>query len=556
MIPLELVSIFQRLHEPGAREAATRSLAGYAGVAQVHLFGKDDEIGLFLPAPGLRQTVPNGKLWQEFLSRCAQSGAAYATMPAIDVPGDTPAWGMCDPTASAVIVFFGAQPAPDVRAAILALLPLLGSKLVSERMALAAAGHAAAARDSHRRASELNAALDVSRRELQTAYERAERELTFRRTAEHKLREGDRRKDEFLAMLAHELRNPLAPIGMAAQYLRVGEVTPARLRQTTEIIDRQIRHMTRLLDDLLDVSRVTSGRIELDRSLHDLRALVADAVEQARPLLDARHHVLTVRLPDGPATVYGDATRIVQIITNLLNNAAKYTPEHGKIELELTQGADSVQLTVRDNGIGIDSALLPHVFDLFVQGERSPDRGQGGLGLGLSLVKSLVELHSGAVDGASAGAGSGSQFTVRLPRANVPRSVPVTAPAFAASTGLDILVVDDNADAAETLSMYLEALGHQISIAADGASALELAGRKVPRVLLLDIGLPDIDGYELARRLRAVPRTAGATLIALTGYGQPADRERSRSAGFDYHLTKPVDANALARLLAALPGLG
>jgi signal transduction histidine kinase len=556
MIPLELVSIFQRLHEPGAREAAIRSLAGYAGVAQVHLFGKDDEIGLFLPAPGLRQTVPNGKLWQEFLSRCAQSGAAYATMPAIDVPGDAPAWGMCDPTASAVIVFFGAQPAPDVRAAILALLPLLGSKLVSERMALAAAGHAAAARDSHRRASELNAALDVSRRELQTAYERAERELTFRRTAEHKLREGDRRKDEFLAMLAHELRNPLAPIGMAAQYLRVGEVTPARLRQTTEIIDRQIRHMTRLLDDLLDVSRVTSGRIELDRSLHDLRALVADAVEQARPLLDARHHVLTVRLPDGPATVYGDATRIVQIITNLLNNAAKYTPEHGKIELELTQGADSVQLTVRDNGIGIDSALLPHVFDLFVQGERSPDRGQGGLGLGLSLVKSLVELHSGAVDGASAGAGSGSQFTVRLPRANVPPNVPVTAPAFAASTGLDILVVDDNADAAETLSMYLEALGHQISIAADGASALELAGRKVPRVLLLDIGLPDIDGYELARRLRAVPRTAGATLIALTGYGQPGDRERSRSAGFDYHLTKPVDANALARLLAALPGLG
>jgi signal transduction histidine kinase len=556
MIPLELVSVFRMLHEPGTRLAATRLLAQYAGVEQVSLFGKDEEIGLFLPAPGLRQTLRNGKVWQEFLCRCAQSGAAHATMPAIDAPEDVAAWGMCDPTLTAIIVFFGVQPAHDARTAIEALLPLLGSKLVSERAALAAAGHAAAARDSHRRASELNAALDVSRRELQSAYERAERELTFRRKAEQKLREGDRRKDEFLAMLAHELRNPLAPIGMAAQYLQVGPVTPARLRQTTEIIDRQIRHMTRLLDDLLDVSRVTSGRIELDQSLHDLRALVADAVEQARPLIDARHHILKVHLPDEPTTVHGDATRIVQIITNLLNNAAKYTPERGAIGLELTHGADSVQLTVRDNGIGIAPGLLPNMFDLFVQGDRAADRGQGGLGLGLALVKSLVELHGGTVEGASPGTGAGSQFTVLLPRAQGPGRVLAAEPSFAASASLDILVVDDNTDAAETLSMFLEALGHLTRIAPDGATALELAGCEAPRVFLLDIGLPDMDGYELARRLRALPGTSGATLIALTGYSQPADRERACAAGFDHHLTKPVDATALARLLASLHNPG
>jgi signal transduction histidine kinase len=463
------------------------------------------------------------------------------------------------PRSKLILVFLGAQPGAGQRAAIDALLPLLGAKLAGERTELAAAGLAAAARDSHRRASELNAALDVSRRELQTAYQHAEHELVSRREAEARLRDADRRKDEFLAMLAHELRNPLAPIGMAAHILRLGAVTPARLEHTCEIIDRQISHMTNLLDDLLDVSRVTGGLVALAQELHDMGAIVRDAVEQARPLIDARRHRLTLALPLPPEPqVCGDSTRLVQIVTNLLNNASKYTPEGGSIALELTQDAAMVQIRVRDDGIGIDAALLPHVFDLFIQGERSAHRTQGGLGLGLALVKSLVERHGGSVSAASAGHGAGSEFTIRLPRAHgVAPVLPVSRQAGAGSAGgagvLDILIVDDNADAADTLSLFLGTVGHQLRVAYDGQSALELAAAAAPHVLLLDIGLPDIDGYELARRLRAMPQTAHATLIALTGYGQPADRERATGAGFDHHLTKPVDAAALVRLLSALP---
>jgi signal transduction histidine kinase len=558
MIAFELVSIFIRLQAPETRLAATGELARYAGVAQVLVFGKDVEIGLFLPAPGLPQTLREGRRWQDFLRRCAENGRAQSSLPWASAGADLPAWGQCDPGASSIIVFLGAQPAAPERAAIDALLPLLGAKLAGERTELAAAGLAAAARDSHRRASELNAALDASRRELQSAYQRVEQELVSRREAEARLRDADRRKDEFLAMLAHELRNPLAPIGMAAHVLRLGAVTPARLQHTCEIIDRQITHMTSLLDDLLDVSRVTGGLVALAQELHDMGAIVRDALEQARPLIDARRHRLTLALPRELAQVCGDSTRLVQIVTNLLNNASKYTPEGGTIALELTQDAATVQVRVRDDGIGIDAALLPHVFDLFIQGERSAHRTQGGLGLGLALVKSLVERHGGSVSAASAGHGAGSEFTIRLPRAR--GDAPVLPAPSAAGAGsacgagvLDILIVDDNADAADTLSLFLGAVGHRVHVAYDGANALELAAAAAPHVLLLDIGLPDIDGYELARRLRPMAQTAHATLIALTGYGQPEDRERAIGAGFDDHLTKPVDAAALVRLLSALP---
>jgi CheY-like chemotaxis protein/two-component sensor histidine kinase len=382
-----------------------------------------------------------------------------------------------------------------------------------------------------------------------------EDELVSRREAEAKLREADRRKDEFLAMLAHELRNPLAPIGMAAKILRLGQATPGRVKQTCEIIDRQIGHMTSLLDDLLDVARVTRGRVVLTKELHDMRAIVRDAVEQARPMVDARRHDLSLALPTQAAQVIGDGTRLVQIVTNLLNNASRYTPPGGIIALELTQDADMVQIAVRDNGIGIDAALLPHVFDLFVQGERSSDRSQGGLGVGLALVKSLVEQHGGSVGAASAGHGAGSEFTIRLPRTHeVAPAVALPRQGETAEVrALDILIVDDNADAADTLSMYLSTVGHRLRVAYEGHAALALSAQAAPDVLLLDIGLPDIDGYELAQRLRAQPQTAHATLIALTGYGQHSDRERSNAAGFDHHLTKPVDVPALLRLLRNVP---
>jgi signal transduction histidine kinase/ActR/RegA family two-component response regulator len=551
MIPLELVSIFVDLQNADTRYVAATHLARYAGVAQVLIFGRDAEAGIFLPAPGLPQTLRAGRRWQDFLRRCADEGSAEASLPSAEFDTDSPVWGQCDSAGNVIVVFLGAEPAAPTRAAIAALLPLLGAKLAGERAEIAAVGLAAAARESHRRANELNAALDVSRRELQSTYKRVEDELVFRREAEAKLRDADRRKDEFLAMLAHELRNPLAPIGMAARVLRVGHVTPDRLKQTCEIIDRQIRHMTKLLDDLLDVSRVTRGLVVLAHGLHDIVAIVRDAVEQARPLIDARRHHLSLTVPTQGAQVRGDGTRLVQIVTNLLNNAAKYTPEGGVIELELRLDASAVQIVVRDNGIGIDAALLPHIFDLFVQGERSFDRAQGGLGIGLALVKSLVEQHGGHISAASGGHGAGSEFTVRLPRA---RGV---APALemsqqgdtAEGRALNILIVDDNVDAADTLSMYLNSVGHQLRVAYEGHRGLALAEEAAPDVLLLDIGLPDLDGYQLAQRIRALPQTAHATLIALTGYGQDSDRERSIAAGFDHHLTKPVDVEALVHLL-------
>jgi len=554
MIPFELVSIFIELQKPDARLVAATRLARYAGVAQVLLFGKDAEVGIFLPAPGLPQTLRAGGRWQDFLRRCAEAGSAEAALPSAESEADIPVWGQSDSEGKVIVVFLGAEPAAPARAPITALLPLLGAKLAGELAELAAAGLAAAARESHRRASELNAALDVSRRELQAAYQRVETELVSRREAEAKLRDADRRKDEFLAMLAHELRNPLAPIGMAAKILRLGQTTPERVKQTCEIIDRQIRHMTSLLDDLLDVSRVTRGRVVLTQELLDMGAIVRDAVEQARPLVDARRHHLSLALPAQAAQVCGDSTRLVQIVTNLLNNATKYTPQGGVIELELTQDASTVQVLVRDNGIGIDAALLPHVFDLFVQGDRSSDRAQGGLGVGLALVKSLVERHGGSISAASAGKGAGSEFTIRLPRAHEVAPTPALPRQgdTADTPALDILIVDDNADAADTLSMYLGTMGHQLRVAYGGHSALALAAETAPDVLLLDIGLPDIDGYELAQRVRAMPHTTHATLIALTGYGQHSDRERSVAAGFNHHLTKPVDVAMLLRLLRSV----
>ncbi|MFC0250987.1 hybrid sensor histidine kinase/response regulator [Massilia consociata] len=551
MIPFELVSIFIGLQRPEARFAATEELARYAGVPQVLLFGRDPELGIFLPAPGLPQTLRAGRRWQDFLRQCANAGSAGASLPLPSGPAEAPVWGRCDSTASVIVVFVGAQPASPVQAAIAALLPLLAAKLLGERAELAAEGHAAAARDSNRRASELNAALDVSRRELQSAYQRAENELASRRMIEAKLRDADRRKDEFLAMLAHELRNPLAPIGMAAQILRLGQSTPARIKDTCEIIDRQVAHMTNLLDDLLDVSRVTGGLVELALELHDMCAIVGDAVEQARPSIEARQHRLVLALPAQAVLVHGDSTRLVQIVTNLLNNASKYTPPGGVIALELKYDEAAVHVIVRDSGIGIEPALLPHVFDLFVQGERSPDRAQGGLGVGLALVKSLVERHGGSVSVSSAGEGTGSEFTIRLPL--VHSVAPALPPSRNAPTPsndeLDILIVDDNVDAADTLSMFLNTIGYRSRVAYEGRGALALAAQAAPDVLLLDIGLPDMDGYTLARQMRALPHTGSATLIALTGYGQPTDRAYAIEAGFNHHLTKPVDTTALLRLL-------
>jgi len=375
--------------------------------------------------------------------------------------------------------------------------------------------------------------------------------------AQAELREANRRKDEFLAMLAHELRNPLAPISAAAQLMELGRLDPARLKHTSQVISRQVKHMTGLVDDLLDVSRVTRGLVALDLVPQDIKSIVHNATEQVRPLMEAQKHRLITELPAAPAHVMGDAKRLVQILTNLLNNAAKYTPAGGEIHLSVTIEGDEVVTRVKDNGIGIAPELQPRVFELFVQAERTLDRSQGGLGLGLALVKSLVELHGGTVSCRSDGQDLGTCFTVRLPKV-VREFAPVERrrgdrSLESAGGRLKVLVVDDNTDAAETLSMLLETSGHEVRVEHDGADALVTARESLPDVCLLDIGLPDMDGKDLARRLRAQSETANAVLIAITGYGQEQDRRSALEAGFDHHLVKPVDPIRLTALLNKIP---
>jgi PAS domain S-box-containing protein len=377
-------------------------------------------------------------------------------------------------------------------------------------------------------------------------------DITERKLAEEKLLEADRRKDEFLAMLAHELRNPLAPISAAASLLQTGRLGVPRVQETSRIIGRQVTHMTSLVDDLLDVSRVTCGKIDLDRVPLDVGDILEDAIEQIGPQMAARRHRLERRLAPGLG-VCGDRKRLVQVFANLLGNAAKYTPEGGCLRVATTLDGDCVAIDVADNGIGMTPDMVVRAFDLFVQAERPADRSLGGLGLGLPLVRSLVELHGGSVSCASAGPGHGSRFSVRLPQLAEP--APPTRGAFAGQNdgadghGRRVLVVDDNVDAASMLGMLLAASGYDVQVEHDGAHAIGRARAWRPDVFLLDIGLPGMDGYELARRLRAQPHTANAMLVAVTGYGQEGDRERTGRAGFDHHLVKPVDFSALRALI-------
>jgi signal transduction histidine kinase/CheY-like chemotaxis protein len=379
-------------------------------------------------------------------------------------------------------------------------------------------------------------------------------DITVRKRIEEQLTEASNRKDEFLAMLAHELRNPLAPVKAAAQLLQLRPLNEERVLHTSQIIARQVAHMTNLVDELLDVSRVSKNLIKLDRAALDMRDVIGDAVEQVAPLIQSLHHCLDIASCQYPIHVDGDEKRLVQILANLLSNAAKYTPPGGTIRVACHVAGDEAVVEVIDNGIGMTPETLHVAFDLFSQAERSSDRASGGLGLGLALVKSLAGLHGGRVDCASAGLGKGSTFTVRLPLLRVAGRLDAPAPerssAPAPAPSLRILVVDDNEDAAATLAMLLEAMGHEVAVEHTPAAALAHAAIAPPQVCLLDIGLPGMDGNELAQRLRARPETAHAVLMAVTGYGQESDRTRSMAAGFDFHLVKPVDIGKLGQLLS------
>jgi PAS domain S-box-containing protein len=383
-------------------------------------------------------------------------------------------------------------------------------------------------------------------------------DITERKRHEEALREADRRKDEFLAMLAHELRNPLAPIRNALHIVQMrGQERRQAVRQAWEMIERQVENLVRLVDDLLDVSRISRGKINLQKEPVDVATLVARAVEGSRPLIEARKHDLKVALPDEPMRVEADPTRMAQVLWNLLNNAAKYTPEGGRIWLTAEKVGGEAVIRVQDTGMGIPQEMLPKLFDLFIQAERTLDRAEGGLGIGLTLVRRLTEMHNGVVQAFSAGPGEGSEFVVRLPL------LPDVSPAAAAhepdsnkraksAVPHRILVVDDNRDSADSLAMLLRLAGHDARTAHDGRQALAVAATYRPDLVLLDIGLPGMDGFTVARHLRSQPELARAVLVALTGYGSHEDRRQALAAGFNHHMAKPVNLDTLNELLSAL----
>jgi PAS domain S-box-containing protein len=375
-----------------------------------------------------------------------------------------------------------------------------------------------------------------------------------KKLAEDALQDANQRKDEFLAMLAHELRNPLAPISAAAQVLRIAPADPGKVRNFADVIARQVNHMTSLVNDLLDVSRVTRGMVQYEKAEVDLRGAILSAAEQVHPLVEARRHVLSMALgaDDTPVTVLGDRARLTQVFANLLGNAAKYTAAGGRIAVALQLAAGSARIDVSDNGSGIEGALLPQVFDLFTQGARTPDRAQGGLGLGLALARTIVLAHGGRIEAHSEGPGMGSRFSVELPLAfNRAGGADGDEAGGTGAPGapLSLVLVDDNVDAVTMLAALLAAAGHRVESFSDPRSALAAAPAAAPDVFILDIGMPGMDGYELARRLRALPACRNALFIALTGYGQEGDRELSRQAGFDQHFVKPVDAGQLLEAL-------
>ena len=513
--------------------AATGLARSHLGVARAFFAEVDEDAGSFaIPPQSMSSTAPPGL---PVRGRIAELGPGLLhalcggeAVVAEDIAAD-----------AAMADLAPACAALDLQAIV--MMPLVRS---GRLRAIFNVAHSTARRWS---ADDISLIADIAER-VWEALERAR--------AEQALLASNRMKDEFLAMLAHELRNPLAPISAAADLLALARLDADKVRSTSAIIRRQVAHMTGLVDDLLDVSRVTRGLVTLAHEALDVHDVVAAAVEQVRPQLAARHHELTLCDAGAAAVIVsGDRKRLVQVLANLLGNAAKYTAPWGHIALRVTRLDDAVAISVTDNGMGMDPDLASRAFELFAQGQRNPDRTQGGLGIGLALVKHLVELHGGAVTASSNGPGRGSEFSITLPTAGAGTLHAGAAPDAALDTGagaagLQVLLVDDNKDAAAMLALILDAAGHAVSVEHTAEGALAQARRHAFDACLLDIGLPDINGNELARRLRALPGMRHALLVAVTGYGQPSDRHATRQAGFDHHFVKPVDSARLIGLLA------
>jgi signal transduction histidine kinase/CheY-like chemotaxis protein len=524
------LAVAQRRHEAAA------TLASAVGCDALVLFVRDDELGLLLPAPGTAETFAGGPQWHALLADCKVPGRHVRD---VDLPLGQLRRATALSQDGVAAVLLGGPPDEDGLQVLEAELPLLGALLRAEQAHSVGTADAAEAREAAVRAHALARSLDTARA--------AAAELN------QQLRQEHDRKDEFLAMLAHELRNPLSPLVNSVEILRrVDRSGPIAQRQI-EVMGRQLAQLTRLVDDLLDVSRVSRGLIELRREVLPLSEVLEAALEAVRPALEARGHRLQVLGLDGGEHVNGDRVRLVQVFANLLHNAVKYTDPGGNIGVSVVADGGRVSVVVRDSGVGIPAEMLPRVFDLFSQAPVALDRSQGGLGIGLTLVRTLVQLHGGHVSAHSVGPARGSTFTVSLPRVAVrqPPTPTEDPPRQQRAAQTMVLVVDDNVDSAESLAEVLRMMGAQVVVAGDGPQALQLAADHDPQLVLLDIGLPGMDGYETARRLRR-QQAAPMQLVALTGYGSPEDRERSRLAGFDAHLVKPVAPHVIEKLLADL----
>lgn len=546
----DTVELTAALADGAGRSAAAQRLAAHVGAAALVILVDDPEVHAFIPASGF-STLPGGAGWRDLLARVRRPGLhrGVVAFPTLEATADALAYA----GAGIVLVFIGGTPAAAVIAELGPMTPLLASTLRAEQDALAARGDQRVALHHAREAAALAVALDAARSDLEGALRALEDRSRALDRARERAEAAVRAKDEFLAMLGHELRNPLSPIMTALQLLHLKGQTG----REHEIIERQVRNLVRLVDDLLDVSRLTTGKIALRTELIEISDVAARAIEMVSPLLERKRQLLSVDIPRRGLVVEADPARLAQVFANLLTNAAKYSDEGTRITFHAGRNDAHVRISVTDEGIGIPREMLDRVFDLFEQQRQAIDRSQGGLGLGLAIVRSLVTLHGGRVWAFSNGEGHGAEFVVVLPlaaadRAPVPHAGTAPATVPAAASAKRVLVVDDNHDALTLLADALSGVGYEVRSAHDGPEALNVAAAFKPQVAVLDIGLPVMDGYELATRLRAMTGLNGLRLIAVTGYGQDSDRRRSGLAGFDAHLVKPVSLEELLRALVDL----
>lgn len=550
----DVTRLLVRLANAVVRGPSARELACYVGATSALVFIRDPDLDVLIPAPGFPKTVPGGPEWRDLLRRSLVPGIHFGEVPsAVAQEGATTQElaVACVSDDGTALVLLGCEHAGPRVAALRRALPILTPTLRAEQRACQLAGELVVASDAAVEARAMSDALDAIRADLERALGEAERRA-------QELQDIDRRRSEFLAMLGHELRNPLSPITAALHLIPIRIQRGQGFEHELAVIGRQIKQLVRLVDDLLDISRITSGRIELRPEQSSLAALISQAVEAVRPLVERRRHKLSVVLPEQPVILHVDPTRIVQVLENILNNAAKYTDPGGEIEVRTERHDRDIAIRIKDTGVGIPADVLPRIFDIFVQGPRTIDRAQGGLGLGLALVRTLVKLHGGSVDAQSAGAGRGSEFVVHLP---LPRKdeamreeratqdvtvtpseveLPVAQPRV---SPLRILVVDDNQDANATVEDMLKLWGYDVVVAFDGEQAVQAARRYRPQAIVLDIGLPRMSGYDVARVVRQ--ELPEVRLIALSGYGNASDRAASKAAGFDCHLVKPVEPGVL-----------